>query len=223
MRTTFRDLCISSLRISRAVDAEEIPTDNEISQALDQLNGFLEQMMLDGYFSLYKKTVEITPIQSGVYFSKTAVAGQANAGEVQASIQSVLDLGNAIRLVELSEQDFALKNQLGTLHNFYTISQVNPNRYLLKVANGVGKLIITYTPRFEGVSMDSVYEDFYPKSTWGVIEYGLAGILGVIYGQDVTAIAGVYQGRLERLKSANMKPTLLNQSGVKNFDNGWFG
>lgn len=222
MRTTFRDLCISALKISRAVDAEETPNDNEIASALDQLNSFLEQMHMDRLFSIAKKTTTITTIGGTVYFSKTAVPSGANVGECANRILSVIDLNRSLELQEIAVEDFALKDQLGAQHGYFATREENPNQTALYVSSGSKPLKITYEPRFEGVGLDGVFEAYYPKYNWGVVEYGLAVFLGHMYGQDISANSAIYQSRLSRLQNYNAKPIMLANGTHGTFENGWF-
>lgn len=226
MRTTIRDLCISALRIAKVVDANETPEQDDISNALDYLNTWFEQMTMEGYFNPIQKTIQVTPSQSQVRFNPNVaehLPSYVYVDDSVASITRIIDMVLQVELIAMPYEDFQIQQIGGGQHTYYTLIDLTATEQGLFVAPQNNQLAISYYPMATDRSLDDVFGQIYPQSNWGVAEYGLATILCSVYGSDPGQVSAIYQSRLDRLTSYNYKPSILNHSrNVGTFDSGWF-
>lgn len=224
-RTTYRDLCISALRTSKCVGLHEVPDQNEITYAMDELNGLCESLFLEGLFSPFDVTINVTTDSNGyVYFGETLdPLITVSSNKIPSSIEKVIDIDGYRELKYLNPNDYMIQfsNQLNTDIPFYTYDYDEPKLVKLQTSSYVKNIQVKYKPIWTAVALDDIFN--LPQHYWGVMQYGLATLLADFFGkEDVQSLNQIYLSRKDRIESMNFEPNILGASRTNdNFYNGY--
>ncbi len=222
-RNTYRDLCISALRTSKAIGLDEDPGAGEIAYAIDRLNGLASQLFIDGVFAPYDLNVVGETYADGkAYFgindpSFTHLSVDSLSGFTFSRLDRVIDASTQRELIFLRENDFIL--QEGD-HSYYSHRWIAPSLIELQTSPGVKTISVSYKAMWMPVTLSTPFT--LPHHYWDVLEYGLAVLMGEFFDVDVTNLSTIYQAYLKNIQAMNFEMPVMNaQRNRGNFYTGW--
>ena len=219
MRQTVRDLCIAALKTAGAIGIKDTPDKDEIVDALDTLNTLLESLAVSREVIFNTKQVTTNSDNNGFI---TFGSGTENINDAIIKIDAIIDINGRVALQELNKNQFDLMFSNENYGLYYSVDYSTTFNGKIRLAPNT-QVSIRYRPYFLNLNLNDIFSDILPLFNWGMLENGLAALLGPKYGLDNTFNMNVFQSRKDSIANVvDVSSLILNerrQSG--SFNNGW--
>lgn len=215
MAVTARDLIVDAHRIGRIIMPNEVPSGEETSFALVQLNDIISQLRMDSLFPPGKRIVDFTVNTAKIIYTIGNTMADIPIDEDVVRIDTMQVLIGEVTwqpLRQISMQDYYSVGQTPSsmmVPSVFALNRKEPNSeiHLFNYPDRIYQMRLMMPSNIPIMDLDALLD--MPEGYAGAIKYALASVLCPIFGIDGAFARDEWQKRRRMLESLHNRPATL--------------
>lgn len=219
MAYTARNLCTRSLKLSGAVSGIQEPSNEEINEALHELNNIVAGYAMESYWPASQNIINWTP---ATLKDTYLIGGNQDINTATPTIIEQVQILDGGSYYNLNRVQF-----LNQISKQIDIESERPSNFSYQrdsLTTGILRFDSTLDRAYEmRIIINAVIPEYalddvitLPLAYTGCLEYSLASILAIIFGKPDQNLNAIASTRLERIMMFNIKCPPLSYDGISN-------